>query len=251
MYHYPSALLSSSRKRDRKGHTKRPAKTPFGIKPKTCWNGEVINTRPAISSQHWHMMDDVQRHPWARFDNLCSTTAIGTSRRFLFFSSSFSLSFRTWGSRLNLLLKPSMGDRVRCIVTSSDPRFRISRSYPASVRGYEAGNSLSSVSLPDPAEVESFSSSQPITVNEEVWSGAWGIRPICQCLSYHKKWGGVPFEAGSPRIPDANRTNPSKKKSQWNPGGFRNGNSDPWAINDYTVSLQSCGGRHTETLWSK
>jgi hypothetical protein len=41
------------------------------------------------------------------------------------------------------------------------------------------------------------------------------------------KVGGVPFEAGSPRIPEAKMTNPSKKKSQWNPGGFRNGNSDP------------------------
>jgi hypothetical protein len=92
------------------------------------------------------------------------------------------------------------------------------------VRGYDAGNSRVSISL---VEVESFSSSHPITVKDEVWSGAWGMRPVSQACYNHILQGGLPFEAGSPRIPEAKMTNPSKKKSQWNPGGFRNGNSDP------------------------
>jgi hypothetical protein len=57
----------------------------------------------------------------------------------------------------------------------------------------------------------------------------WGLRDETYLLviSILIKWGRAPLEAGSPRIPEAKITNPSKKKSQWNPGGFLNGNSDP------------------------
>lgn len=44
-----------------------------------------------------------------------------------------------------------------------------------------------------------------------------------------------PFGAGMPNRPAIKVVTPSKKKSQWNPGGFFNGNSEPCAMRDYTT----------------
>jgi hypothetical protein len=55
-----------------------------------------------------------------------------------------------------------------------------------------------------------------------------GLNLNVSCILFSCRAGkDLPFDAGSPRMPEAKSTNPSKKKSQWNPGGFRNGNSDP------------------------
>ena len=46
-----------------------------------------------------------------------------------------------------------------------------------------------------------------------------------------------PLGKGIPRKPERPVVRPSKKMSQWKPGGLRRGNSVPWAMRD-------------ETLWS-
>lgn len=56
-----------------------------------------------------------------------------------------------------------------------------------------------------------------------MWKGACGIRPLGK---------------GMPRIPATPVVRPSRKMSQWKPGGFLSGNSVPWAMSDETAWLR-------------
>lgn len=47
--------------------------------------------------------------------------------------------------------------------------------------------------------------------------------------------GISPLGAGTPTSPAMNVKMPSRKKSQWKPGGLTSGNSDDWAIRDDTL----------------
>jgi len=58
-----------------------------------------------------------------------------------------------------------------------------------------------------------------VTQREEVWKGAWGMRPLGK---------------GIPRRPAIPVVRPRRKMSQWKPAGLRRGNSVPWAIREDT-----------------
>lgn len=57
------------------------------------------------------------------------------------------------------------------------------------------------------------------------------ITDVCRFVTC----GIRPFGAGTPSKPAKNVVIPSRKKSQWKPGGFRSGNSDPCAMSDYSI----------------
>lgn len=48
-----------------------------------------------------------------------------------------------------------------------------------------------------------------------------------------------PLGKGMPRMPATPVVSPSRKMSQWKPGGFLSGNSVPWAMRDETVVAAS------------
>lgn len=51
-----------------------------------------------------------------------------------------------------------------------------------------------------------------------------------------------PLGKGIPRMPATPVVSPSRKMSQWKPGGFLSGNSVPWAMRDETVWLRVSNG---------